>query len=320
MSRVAVIGSGAFGAALAIALAAQHDVVLWGRETPLMERARQERRLPRLPGAILPDRVQPTGDLGAVRGAEAVLLAVPAQALREFLAAQRTVLAGAAPVACCKGIDLATGEGPSALIAAALPGSRPALLTGPSFAADIARGRPAALTLACRDEAEGARLQALLSTPTLRLYRTPDVTGAELGGALKNVVAIACGACIGAGFGESARAALLARGFAETVRLARHLGAQESTLMGLSGLGDLVLTATSEESRNFRFGLALGRGEGFAPDVTVEGAATARAALALAARCGIEMPVTAAVAGLVEGRLDAETALRLLLERPLRTE
>jgi glycerol-3-phosphate dehydrogenase (NAD(P)+) len=319
VTRIAVAGAGAFGTALAVALSETRDVTLWGRDGAAMARMAAARENPRLPGVALPPALAVTADPAAL-ATGVVLLAVPAQGLRGFLAAHRARLSGAAPVACCKGIDLATLEGPARLIAEALPGSRPAVLTGPSFAADIARGLPTALTLACADEAEGARLQALLSTPCLRLYRTADVAGAELGGALKNVVAIACGACIGGAFGESARAALLTRGFAEMRRLALALGAEEATLMGLSGLGDLVLTATSEGSRNTRFGLALGRGEGFAPDVTVEGAATARAALALSARLGIEMPVTAAVAGLVEGRLTVAEALRALLDRPLRAE
>jgi glycerol-3-phosphate dehydrogenase (NAD(P)+) len=223
-------------------------------------------------------------------------------------------------VACAKGIDLATLQGPSALIARAVPSATPLVLTGPSFAADIARGLPTALTLACRDEAAAERLQTLLSTPVLRLYRSADVVGAELGGALKNVVAIACGACLGAGLGESARAALLTRGFAEMRRLAVALGAREATLMGLSGLGDLVLTAASEGSRNFRLGLRLGRGEGPEPGATVEGAASAEAALRLGARLGLELPVAAVVADLVASRLGVADALRRLLDRPLRPE
>jgi glycerol-3-phosphate dehydrogenase (NAD(P)+) len=168
--------------------------------------------------------------------------------------------------------------------------------------------------------AAGERLQARLSTPVLRLYRTTDLVGAELGGALKNVVAIACGACIGGGFGESARAALLTRGFAEMRRVAAAQGAQEGTLMGLSGLGDLVLTATSEGSRNYRYGLALGRSQSFAPGITVEGAATALAAAKLGERLGLDLPVTEAVAALVEGRTNVAQALRRLLDRPLRAE
>jgi glycerol-3-phosphate dehydrogenase (NAD(P)+) len=249
-----------------------------------------------------------------------VLLAVPAQALRGFLAEHAAALADKPLIACGKGIDLETLEGPSAVIARAVPSALPLVLTGPSFAADIARGLPTALTLACLDEGEAARLQALLSTPVLRLYRTKDLVGAEFGGALKNVVAIACGACIGGGFGESARAALLTRGFAEMRRLASACGAEDGTLMGLSGLGDLVLTATSEGSRNYRYGLALGRGEPFEAGVTVEGAATARAVARLAERLGLDLPVARVVAALVEGRSDVPEALRRLLDRPLKAE
>ncbi len=318
MSEVAVAGAGAFGTALAVALAGPREVALWARDAGAAAAMDRTREAPRLPGIALPPHLRVTADR-AVLGAPVVLLAVPAQALGGFLAAQGDAL-GPVLVACAKGLDLATGEGPAALIARARPGAAPAVLTGPSFAADIARGLPTALTLACRDEALGARLQALLSTPTLRLYRTGDVTGAELGGALKNVVALACGVAIGAGLGESARAALLARGFAEMRRLGAALGAEEDTLMGLSGLGDLVLTATSPGSRNFRRGLALGRGEPGEPGVTVEGEATARAACGLAARLGLELPVAEAVAAMLDGRLAVAEAVRALLDRPLRAE
>jgi glycerol-3-phosphate dehydrogenase (NAD(P)+) len=318
VSEVAVAGAGAFGTALAVALAGPREVALWARDAGAAAAMDRTREAPRLPGIALPPHLRVTADR-AVLGAPVVLLAVPAQALGGFLAAQGDAL-GPVLVACAKGLDLATGEGPAALIARARPGAAPAVLTGPSFAADIARGLPTALTLACRDEALGARLQALLSTPTLRLYRTGDVTGAELGGALKNVVALACGVAIGAGLGESARAALLARGFAEMRRLGAALGAEEDTLMGLSGLGDLVLTATSPGSRNFRRGLALGRGEPGEPGVTVEGEATARAACGLAARLGLELPVAEAVAAMLDGRLAVAEAVRALLDRPLRAE
>jgi len=317
---IVVAGAGAFGTALAMALSPGREVTLWGRDRAAMAAMARGRANPRLPGATLPEGLRPTADAGALEGAGIVLLAVPAQALRGFLAEHAGALAGRALVACGKGIDLATLQGPSALIAAAVPSAVPAVLTGPSFAADIARGLPTALTLACVDASEGARLQAALSTPALRLYRTTDVIGAELGGALKNVVAIACGACLGAGLGESARAALLTRGFAEMRRLALRLGAEAETLMGLSGMGDLVLTATSTGSRNLRYGLALGRGEAFDGRVTVEGVATARAAAALGARLGVALPVTEAVAALVEGRATVAQALRALLDRPLREE
>ena len=295
---IGVVGAGAFGRALAVALAAR-GVTLWARD-PGSER---------LPGVALPEGVRLTGDLSDLDGAEAVLLALPMQALAGFLAAHP--LDGRL-VACCKGIDLATLRGPSAVI-----GTGAFVLTGPSFAADIAAGLPTALTLAGPDD--GA-LQGLLSTPSLRLYRTTDVVGAELGGALKNVIAIAAGVVIGAGLGESARAALITRGFAEMSRLALAMGARPETLMGLSGLGDLVLTCNSLQSRNLRFGLALGRGEGFDPSTTVEGAATAPAVARLAARIGVEMPISTMVARLIAGEIPLPEAIRLLMTRPLKEE
>ena len=194
-----------------------------------------------------------------------------------------------------------------------------ATLTGPSFAADIARGLPTALTLACADE--GAEvLQHALSTPVLRLYRTDDIRGAELGGALKNVVAIAAGVAVGAGLGDSARAALITRGFAEMTRLAVAMGARAETLSGLSGLGDLVLTATSDLSRNFRYGRALGAGEAFDTTITVEGAATAQAVSAIARQRGISMPIADAVGALAQGRASVADTVVELLRRPLKEE
>ena len=320
MSGIVVAGAGAFGTALAVALSGTREVVLWGRDGPGMAEVSRTRANPRLPGVALPPALGVTSDAAALARAEVVLLAVPAQALRGFLADHATFLAAKPLVACGKGIDLETLEGPTAVVTHAVPSALPLVLTGPSFAGDIARGLPTALTLACAETEEGARLQALLSTPSLRLYRTTDLVGAELGGALKNVVAIACGACIGGGFGESARAALLTRGFAEMRRLALACGAQDGTLLGLSGLGDLVLTATSEDSRNYRYGLHLGRGEPFEAGVTVEGAATARAAARLGPRLGVELPVTEAVSCLVEGRSDVRSAVRGLLDRPLKAE
>jgi glycerol-3-phosphate dehydrogenase (NAD(P)+) len=194
-----------------------------------------------------------------------------------------------------------------------------AVLTGPGFAGEIARGLPTALTLACADRALGRRLQAALATPRLRLYLTDDVAGAELGGALKNVVAIACGMVEGAGYGHSARAALMTRGFAEMTRLAAALGGRAATLAGLSGLGDLALTCNSAQSRNFALGRALGAGEA-AAEATVEGVATARAACQLGARRGVELPVAAAVADVLEGATTVAGAMEALMARPLKEE
>lgn len=320
--RVAVLGAGAFGTALAVALArGGAPVGLWARDAEhVREMAQTRRNERRLPGAVLPDSVTVSAEIADFAAVPILLLAVPMQEMAGFLARHGAGFGGRALVSCSKGIDLGTLRGPSAVIASACPAAIPAVLTGPSFAADIARGLPTALTLACAREAEGRRLQEALSTPVLRLYRTADMAGAELGGALKNVIAIAAGVVIGAGLGDSARAALMTRGFAEMNRLARHLGAEAETLAGLSGLGDLVLTCTSPQSRNFRFGHALGAGTRPDPSVTVEGAATSKAVTALARAQGLDLPVSQMVAALVEDRVTVAEAAETLLTRPLKKE
>ena len=318
---IGILGAGAFGTALAVALAREGTpVTLWGRDPEAMAQLATTRLSPHLPGVDLPSGIAVTTELAQAAQHRTLLLAVPMQSLSDLLGALDAPLDGARLVACCKGIDLATGTGPSKVITRAKPQALPAVLTGPSFAADIARGLPTALTLACADAQAGHDLQHQLSTRSLRLYRTTDVTGAELGGALKNVIAIACGACIGAGLGDSARAALMTRGFAEMTRLAAHFGARPETLAGLSGLGDLALTCTSDLSRNYRFGQALGQGQAFDPRVTVEGAATARAVTRLAARDGLSMPISAVVAALAAGEATVSEALDELLSRPLKEE
>ncbi len=318
---VAIAGAGAFGTALAVALAkGGAAVTLWARDGGAVGAMNVTRTNPRLPGVILPPQIAVSADIDSVFAADIIVLAIPAQALRGFLTENAKGLSGKMLVACGKGIDLTTLTGPTGTIAAIVPDATPALLTGPSFAADIARGLPTALTIACRDDHAGEMLQQALSTPTLRLYRIDDTTGAELGGALKNVMAIACGAAIGAGLGESARAALVTRGFAEMQRLAARLGAEPDTLTGLSGFGDLVLTCTSDQSRNYRYGLALGRGEGFDHTVTVEGIATSKAVSALAKTMQIDLPISAVVAALCDKRLTVPEAMNTLLNRPLKEE
>jgi glycerol-3-phosphate dehydrogenase (NAD(P)+) len=310
---IAILGAGAFGGALAVALGRETPVKLWGRGI-------SGRSLPRLPGAVLPENVTVIADMDEICTAQTVLLALPTQALGAFLKEHAKRLDGRALVACCKGIDLTTGLGPSGLMAQACPNASHAILTGPSFAADIARGLPTALTLACADDTVGQHLQQALSTANLRLYRTTDVTGAEWGGALKNVIAIGAGVVMGAGLGESARAALMTRGNAEMARLATVLGARADTLAGLSGFGDLVLTCTSDQSRNFRFGRALGQGEGFDPSITVEGVATAKAVASLARKHQIDMPITAMVAALTTQSITLDAAIQALMSRPLKQE
>jgi glycerol-3-phosphate dehydrogenase (NAD(P)+) len=317
---IVIAGAGAFGTALAIRMAEGADVTLWTRSPEQAAQMAATRCSPRLPDAPLPKAVRVTADPAELAAGEVVLLAVPMQATGGLLAEHSDRLDGRALVACAKGVDLRTLQGPAALIAAACPAAIPAILTGPSFAAEIARGLPTGLTLACADPGVGQALQELLARPTLRLYRTTDVTGAELGGALKNVVAIAAGIVIGAGLGESARAALMTRGYAEMTRMALQLGAEAGTLAGMSGFGDLVLTCTSSLSRNYRHGLALGSGTRPAAGVTVEGVATARAVAALAERLQVDLPVIATVAAVTTGALSVPDAVAMLLSRPLKEE
>jgi glycerol-3-phosphate dehydrogenase (NAD(P)+) len=316
---ISVIGAGAFGTALAISLAQNGPVSLWARDA---EQARQmqatRENSTRLAGVRLPENVSVTAEIGQAAAADTILLAIPMQRSGAFLAENATLFSDKVLVACSKGIDQQTLQGPSALIRAHCPSAQPALLTGPSFAADIARGLPTALTLATTEGGEA--LQQALSTPNLRLYRTTDMIGAELGGALKNVYAIGAGVVIGAGLGDSARAALMTRSFAEMQRFAVALGARPETLAGLSGFGDLVLTCTSPLSRNFRYGLALGAGEPFDASVTVEGAPTAKAVSVLARNRHIDMPVAAMVAALAEARISVQDAIQTLLARPLKQE
>ncbi len=318
---VAVIGAGAFGTALAISLAGNGRVMLWSRSADHAALMRAERQnMARLPGIALPENIDVTCEMNFVSDQSTLLLAVPMQQLRNVLTSHRTALSQATLVACCKGIELDTGLGPLAVISEVLPGARSALLTGPGFAADIAHGLPTALTLACTDVALGKALQQDLSTANLRLYRSTDTIGAELGGALKNVMAIACGAVMGAGLGVSARAALMTRGYAEMLRMATSLGAQAETMAGLSGFGDLALTCTSEQSRNYQLGLSIGRQNVFDAAITVEGAATARAVMGLAEEHGFDMPITACVVGLIDQTLTITGAMAELLARPLKEE
>jgi glycerol-3-phosphate dehydrogenase (NAD(P)+) len=318
---ISVLGAGAFGTSLAIALARKHPVKLWARNADhvaQMQRDRQNVR--RLEGAVFPDGLEVVSTLDAATQNDTILIAVPMQLLGAFLDQNADCLAGKHLVACCKGIDLSTGTGPVDLIEGLIPSAQAAVLTGPSFAIDIAKGLPTALCIAATQERAGLALQAQLSTPALRLYRTTDTVGAQLGGALKNVIAIASGASIGAGLGESARAALMTRGFAEMNRFAMHFGAHPQTLSGLSGFGDLTLTCTSELSRNYKFGLALGAAKQFDPSVTVEGAATSLAVQGLCEQHQLEMPITQSIAAIVAQKSTVSIEMEHLLSRPLKEE
>ncbi|MEP2029356.1 MAG: NAD(P)H-dependent glycerol-3-phosphate dehydrogenase [Paracoccaceae bacterium] len=318
---ISVIGSGAFGTALAISLARKGPVFLWARNAKHaieMKSAHENTR--RLPGAAFPDLIHVTADIAAALDNDVILLAVPLQQLRNVLKTCGKALAGKMLVACCKGIELNTGKGPVQIIQEEITTAQGAILTGPSFAHDIAKGLPTALTLACADAWAGKALQKMLTTPNIRIYRTTDTIGAELGGALKNVVAIACGATIGAGLGDSARAALMTRGYAEMQRMAHSLGADPNTLSGLSGFGDLALTCSSEQSRNYQLGLSLGRQIAFDPSITVEGAATARAVIEQSKILKIELPITDMVVQLLDQKILIQDAMASLLARPLKEE
>ena len=316
---IAILGGGAFGTALAMSMGQDRPIMLWARDISHLAAHRES---PRLAGVKLPENVTITAEIGAASQADIVLFATPMQSLATFVAQIDLPLTAKALVACCKGLDLASLKGPTDILASRWRDATPAILTGPSFATDIAHGLPTALTLACADEGVGTSLQGALSTSTLRLYRSTDVVGAELGGALKNVIAIAAGIVIGAGLGDSARAALMTRGFAELSRFALRMGARSETLMGLSGFGDLVLTCTSDQSRNFRHGLSLGAGAVPDPAQTVEGIATAEAVLKQAIRFGIvsQMPITAMVAKVTQGRIGVAEAVQNLMSRPLKEE
>jgi glycerol-3-phosphate dehydrogenase (NAD(P)+) len=279
-----------------------------------------------LPGVRLPDEVVATSDLNRVLAADAVLVAVPAQRLRAALGSLSSAVRPAVPlVLCAKGIERGSGKLVTEILQETAPQASGAVLSGPSFAADVARGKPTAVVIGAQDPAIAGRLQATLSTASFRPYASQDVTGVALGGAAKNVYAIACGIVDGLGLGESARAALLARSFAELMRFGETLGARRETLMGLSGLGDLVLTATSLNSRNYAHGSKLGRGEiragaTAAHEPLVEGVPTAPALLARAKALSIELPVAEATAAVLDGTLTPRDALIRLMSRPLKTE
>jgi glycerol-3-phosphate dehydrogenase (NAD(P)+) len=321
-SRIGVVGAGAWGLALAIATArAGREVRLWGRPGPAFAELAATRRSPRLPGVALPEEVGIVGALAELEGCDALLMVAPAQATRETAQATAGALRTRPPlVLCAKGFETATGLLMSEAAAEAAPGFALAALSGPSFAADVAAGLPTAVTLAASDAALAVALADALQGPALRVYDSDDLRGVEIGGAAKNVLAIACGAAAGMGLGASASAALVARGFAELARFGEAYGARPATLMGLSGLGDLVLTCASPQSRNFAYGFDLGRGLKPPEGRLAEGAFTAPALVRLARARGVDMPIATAVAAAVAGEITAREAVELLLSRPRKRE
>lgn len=322
-SRVAVLGGGAWGTALAMQMRrAGHDVRLWARDAATVAAIGRGENPRYLPGVKIDAGIEATTDsVKALDGAACVLTVTPAQVLRGVLeAVGRDVPAGVPLVLCAKGIEHETGLLLSEIAGDFLPGNPVASLSGPSFAADLAKELPTAVVIAAKDESLAASLAQSFSTDRFRCYSTGDLVGVEIGGALKNVFAIAAGAVTGAGLGASAQAAMVTRGFVELRRIAQAFGAEPETVMGLSGLGDLLLTCSSAQSRNFAYGLALGRGESLDGRPLAEGVATAGIAAKIARDRGIDAPIITAVAGILAGRLTINEAVSALMTRPLRAE
>ncbi len=328
MSHIFILGGGAWGTALAQTLArAGRAVVLWAREADTVAAINSaHENAVFLPGVALDPGVRATSDLAEAARADAVLLAVPAQYVRSVTAGLGAALPPGVPVVICtKGIEIKTGALMTEVLAETVPGAPLAVLSGPTFAAEVAKGLPTAVTLATSDAALGQKLIAALGSRTLRPYLSDDPLGAEIGGAVKNIEAIACGIVVGSGLGENARAAVITRGLAEMVRLAEAKGGRRETLFGLSGLGDLTLTCTSLQSRNYSLGVALGEGrtlaaiEGARRSVA-EGVSSAPAAVALAARVGVEMPIAAGIDAILHRGAAIGDVVAALLARPFRPE
>jgi glycerol-3-phosphate dehydrogenase (NAD(P)+) len=322
--KIAVIGGGAWGTALAqIAARGGRETLLWARETEVVEavNSRHENSL-FLPGITLDPAIRVTGDVGELADCDAWLVVTPAQHMRSVL--EQASHCDKPMVLCAKGIEERSGKLLHQVAAEACPGARIAVLSGPTFAHEVAAGLPTAVTLAAEDQDLAKQLRDRLAQPAFRIYLSDDVAGAEIGGAVKNVLAIACGVVEGRGLGQNARAALIARGFAEMTRFGLACGARAETLTGLSGLGDLVLTCSSTSSRNYSLGKGIGQGRSAAElmadrRTVAEGAFTAPVLSRLAAERGIDMPIVDAVARLLEGA-SVDSVLEALLTRPPRTE
>ena len=328
MKTIGVVGGGAWGTALALtARRAGRDVMLWAREAAVVDSVNADHvNADFLPGVALDPAIRATSDHAEIAAADAVLLVPPAQHLR---AACRALAphwrAGLPAVICAKGIELSTCALMADAVAAELPGAVIAVLSGPTFAMEVAKGLPTAITLACADAGLGRKLVEALGTASFRPYFSDDLVGAQMGGAVKNVLAIACGIVEGRGLGDNARAALITRGLAELTRLAVAKGGRPETMMGLSGLGDLILTASSTQSRNYSLGFALGEGRSLAHILAerrsvTEGVTTAGAVMDMAARIGVEMPICASIDAVINRGVSLDDAIRALMSRPFRSE
>ncbi len=324
MNKIAVLGGGAWGTALALTAArAGNDAHLWARDAETVAAINERSENPHyLPNVTFNQKITASADAEPVLSKASLILAViPAQGLRAALETLRNDIPANIPlVLCAKGIERSTGKLLSQITSELLPGNPIAVLSGPSFALDVARGLPTAVTVATQNEALAADIATTLSSATFRCYTTTDVIGVEAGGALKNVLAIAVGAARGRGLGASAEAALITRGFVELRRLAESLGGQPETPLGLSGLGDLILTCSSPQSRNFSYGLALGRGENLEKLPLAEGVATAFIAAKIAKDRGVDAPITTATAAILAGKANIDDVIATLLIRPLKSE
>ena len=321
--RIAVIGGGAWGTALALTCTrAGRSVSLWESDPANAAHLSVHRESRFLPGVRLDDRIAVVADLAEAARADAILLVVPAQAVRSVTKALSPLLAPATPViVCAKGIERGTQKFMTEVVGECAPSATPVILSGPSFAADVARGLPTAVTLAAADEVLAAALAKAIGSATFRPYRSTDVRGVELGGAAKNVLAIAAGIVAGRGLGASADAALVTRGFAELFRFGRAFGARPETLTGLSGLGDVILTCSSAQSRNYSYGMALGRGDAaHAGGALAEGIFTAPVLVEMANAKGVDMPIANAVVDILAGRASVDEATETLMTRPFRAE
>jgi glycerol-3-phosphate dehydrogenase (NAD(P)+) len=322
--KIAVLGGGAWGTALAITMRrARHEVRLWARDAgtieAIRERGENTRYLPAIP--IDPEILATSDAAEALQGVDYVIAALPAQQLRDGL----TAIAGLVPadatiILCAKGIEQTSGKLLSSIVDEVLPGHPVAALSGPSFATDVARGLPTAVVVAAREKERAEGLAGRLSTEHFRCYSSDDLTGVEVGGALKNVLAIAAGTVAGAGLGASAQAAMVTRGFVELRRIAASFGARPETIMGLSGLGDLLLTCSTAQSRNFAYGLALGRGQLPEDRTLAEGVATTAIAARITRERGIEAPIIHVAHRLLQGVITVDEAVSTLMTRPLRSE
>ncbi len=322
--NITILGTGAWGTALAGVEARNgHQVTLWGRDEEVLDSIRDNHENRKyLPEISLPKSINTSASLpDALIGADMVLIVTPAQSITSLAGSLSGMISAKTPlILCAKGIDRISGKLPAETLREALPESPVAALSGPSFAADVAKGLPTAVTLASDSEVLAARLAEVLSSPSFRVYASDDLKGVELGGALKNVIALAVGVCRGLELGASAEAALIARGFAELNRLAIGLGAKPQTLMGLSGLGDLVLTCSSPQSRNFAYGIALGKGANTEGLPLAEGALSAKIATALARQVSVDCPIMKTVVKLLDHEISAHAASLQLLTRPLKSE